>query len=128
MGASKPEWPDPYGDAPRLKLREREVPMQLVRPTSYMERWDVVSALNVNTNRAYIAALGLSCPPLRRLLSEGRVHYRGDALEYGGKVADYLLDQGAQFGELLAHGVAAVNLCITDLVGETEVKEAEGNS
>ena len=103
----------------RITLRDgsgRDV--ELVRPRSFAERYDVAAAAGENVHRACAAALGFSWVWLRRQLGpyDGR-----SACAYGGRVIDFLTDQGVPFEAVIEHGLAAMKLCTEGLVDGKEV-------
>lgn len=96
--------------------------MEIVRPTSIAERWDVMLIASESSThpRACAAALGLCWPRLRR-----RLPYRGDALKYGGDVIDLLVGEGASWKDVVALGSEALAMLAEGLVA---VEGAEGFS
>ena len=106
----------------QIKIKGKAVDVQLVRPSSFAERLDVSVAVRANPHRGLACALGLCWPRVRR-----RVPYKGDPATFGGQVLDHLEAEGADFGDVMTAGSAALDLCL-DIVTESEVKEAEGNS
>ena len=95
-------------------------PVRLAAPASLTMAFEVRDALLVSHQRAYAAALGLCWPKLAR-----KVPYRFDVLPYGGRVLDYLLDQGVPYHEVMQAGLAAYRLITRDLLSLAEVKEAQ---
>lgn len=106
----------------QIKIKGAPVNVQLVRPSSFAERLDVSVAVRANPHRGLACALGLCWARVRR-----RVPYKGDPAAFGGAVLDHLEAEGADFGDVMAVGAKALDLCL-DIVTEAEVKEAEGNS
>lgn len=129
----RPDWEPlvPVG-TPTLRFRVEDDkpptddPVNLVRPVSYAERWDVFTAQN--PQRAVTCALGLCWPKLRKALGKRGAVYHGDPMTYGGHVTDYLTSRGASIGDIMQHAVRAHALCIEGLIGDTEVDAARGNS
>lgn len=102
----------------KVKLLAREI--ELKKPASYAEAWDVASIGEKNQVRALAAALGI-CGVGRRL----KIAYNGDAMTYGGKVIDALVAQGVEMGNIVEAGGQAFAMCAEMLVGGVEVKTAE---
>jgi hypothetical protein len=106
----------------------REVTLAL--PGSMAIRYDIVGAGSSNAQRALWAALGVcwtagtsAGAPSARL---SRHQY--DPMAYGGAVFDELVSRGATPSQLLTAGRVAYDLLSANLVDESEVEEALGNS
>lgn len=102
-------------DSAALPARLAGAPLELIRPTSIAERWDVclLAAQPGLGHRSRAAALGLCWPRFRR-----RHPYRGDALAYSTVVLDELLGGDpplTTLGELVAPGLHALRLCLDGL-------------
>jgi hypothetical protein len=100
--------------------------LQLVVPPSFTERLDLVEALRTSENghRPACAALGLCWPRVRR-----RLPYSGKPLEYGGKVIDLLIGEGASMEEISSAAVQALELVMAAAMPSTAgVEAAVGNS
>jgi hypothetical protein len=93
--------------------------VQLAPLRSHAERWDLAQAAAINVQRACAAALGLSWLRLRKVVGK----YNGDAIEYGGTVIDYLIDQGSSYDEIILAGLEALKLATDGLAGGKEVRE-----
>src|SRR5262245_48479477 len=93
------------------------VPLELVVPTSHAERWELTLAMSDadghtdRISRVLAAALGLCWTKLRQYLAKDRIRYRGDIIEYGGAVVDYLCSHDrkipARYDQIVAAGRAA---------------------
>jgi hypothetical protein len=81
--------------------------------------YDLAHAATINVQRACGAALGVSWLRLNKAVGQ----YRGDAIEYGGTVIDYLIDQGASYDEIIMAGLEALKLATERLPGGKEVRE-----
>lgn len=90
-------------------------PLELVRPSSLAERWDiaVLAASGAPQHRLHAAAIGVCWPRFRR-----KNPYRGDAMAYSRIVIDTILTakEPAQIADLAIPGTEAVRLCLEDLV------------
>lgn len=107
--------------------------LQLELPRSLMDRDDVLNAVQECEGRVqpYVrcmsAALLLCWPAAQR--KDGVPRYRGDILDYGGKVYSFLLGHGATQADILRVGGVAVSLCIQAAVAQHSAQEeARGNS
>lgn len=81
-------------------------------PTSLAERWDLYGCSQTHPgHRALAAALGLSCPEIRR-----RHPYDGRAGVYGGVVIDALTTAGIPLAEILEAGQQALTAACEQLV------------
>ncbi len=98
----------------------------LVVPPSFSERLDLIEAVRTSENghRPAVAALGLCW---RRVRS--RLPYNGKPIEYGGRVIDYLIAEGATMEEISTAAVQALELVMAAAMPSTAgVEAAVGNS
>jgi hypothetical protein len=97
-------------EKPARKLAGADLVLR--KPASIAARWDVAITAGMEgcRPRALAAALGMCWPRFHR-----RYPYQGNALAYGGHVIDTLTKEGASFGEILAAGAEASELCVADL-------------
>lgn len=105
----------------------------LVKPRSYTLRSEVLAAATENPTRALAAALGVCCPrALKMLADQGkRVDYEAskcNALRFGGEVLDAFEAAGVEPSQVIEAGSVAFQMLAEALIGEREVKAAEGNS
>ena len=109
----------------RVTLRGQEV--LLTRPRSYAIRSEIVGFAGLNPTRAYMAALAVCLPHLRRpKVTLERCRY--DVGLFGGAVLDELMEDGHTMAELVDASHEAYQLLRSGLVTEAALKEAEGNS
>ena len=114
-----------------VKLGARQLEGAL--PSSYTQRHEIVAAAGNNVQRAFAAALGACVPRVERMLKAGgaRVSYEGSGfspLKYGGALIDGLVAAGVPLTEILEAGAECFKALAESLIGESEVKAAEGNS
>lgn len=106
--------------------------LQLELPRRLIDRNDVFSAaqglMNTQTyTRIACAALLLCWPTAQR--KAGAPRYKGEILDYGGEVYDFLLGHGATEAEVLRAGTVAIRLCNQASVAQLAAQEeARGNS
>jgi hypothetical protein len=107
-------------------IRVANAELVLVLPLSYCERIDLLTALQegIPHHRIAAAALGLCWPRVRR-----KIPYGGKVSEYGAKVVDTLLTEGASLEQIYEHGAKAIAM-IADapLPTPAGVDAAVGNS
>ena len=107
-------------------IRVANAELVLVLPVSYCERIDLLTALQEGLphHRIAAAALGLCWPRVRR-----KIPYSGKVSEYGAKVVDTLLVEGASLEQIYEHGAKAIAM-IADapLPTPAGVDAAAGNS
>lgn len=95
--------------------------LQLERPVSMVACYEVAAAAAGDTpHRALGAALGLCSAHVRNWVGP----YRGDVLEYGGRVLDYFLAREVPFEAIVEAGRAAWRLCADLVPTEPEVAAA----
>jgi hypothetical protein len=127
-----------WNDLP-LEAQQASLPRQLAGqhlqielPRRLIDRSDVLSAcqgqLNPQTYTRIVCAALLLCWPAAQRKS-GAPRYKGELLEYGGEVYEFLLGHGATEAEILRAGTVAMRLCnqaaVTQLLAQ---EEARGNS
>ena len=109
-----------------MSVRVANAELVLVLPSSYCERIDLLTALQdgLPHHRIAAAALGLCWPRVRR-----KIPYVGKVADYGAKVLDALLAEGATLEQIYEHGAKAIAL-IADapLPSAAGVEAAAGNS
>lgn len=135
--AQKPDGPERLGG----------VVLELVPLASHAERWALTFAMGDAEGRTemtilvFAAALGLSWPALRRYLAQDRIRFRGDVLEFGQQVVDYLATRPAveatptapargpvPINQISSAGRRAYTMARESLISEPAVKAAEGFS
>ncbi len=100
--------------------------VELILPSSFAERIDVVEALRDGSpvHRIAAAALGLCWPRVRR-----KIQYRGKLLDFGGQVIDLLSREGATMDEVYPVAAQALELVAQSaLPTQAGVDAAVGNS
>lgn len=101
-----------------IEVGERTIELQL--PASMAVRYEITYLAASAEHRAYAAALGVCWGRLQR-----RVRYRPGPAEYGGRVIDYLVDQGWSYPEVLQAGMAAFAWLADGLIDGAAVREQE---
>lgn len=109
---------------PVVKVGKHTITLGL--PPSYATRCDVLGAVAKNELRCSAACLGIcweAGPTMRAPASYSSCGY--DALLYGGKVVDALLEQGVGLGEIRAAGKVAFDLLLDSIPSGEAVQAAE---
>lgn len=110
------------------------IKLELFPPRLEVEKWDLLQATADADGssqvglRVFAAALGLSWPLFRR--AKDAPAYRGDVIDYGGKVIQYLAGKGLTQIEAMdavcVHGSKALQMCAEDTVNAADEEEAQG--
>lgn len=106
-----------------------EQAIELVKPSSVADCYDVINTVSANSIRGQAAALGMCARgdgrPVVRLQSKSGAHW----LAYGGAVVDYYAGKGLGVADWIEAAQEALGLVSGVIMGTTadEVKEAEGN-
>ena len=122
--------------APRKRVEdEGEVPQVLGQALDFelprpAVRYDILDAGNrrASNQRVMAGALGLCWPMLARKVRMQGHEPSYDVAEYGGRVLDYLLEQGASLTEIVKAGTYCYLKAIDDLPGLAGRREVAGNS
>lgn len=96
----------------------------IIPPQSFAALRDLIIAGQTNATRAMYAALGLS---LRLRNDDGPMplRYKGDPLDYGGQVMDWLQGNGADMNECDAAALECYRVCSAAYPSAPEVAERE---
>lgn len=100
-----------------------QLKVKFVVPGSLATRYEVAHAATKSDVRAFCAALGLCSAAIRNHVKPGH-----DLMQFGGQVLEWLLGEGVSFAEVYRAGNWAWLHVSKGLVGEREVKAAEGFS
>lgn len=103
-----------------------DLPRLIVRHDLYTSLGSGELGRSQTGNRLMAAALMLCWTSGRS--KAPHLRYRGDVLDYGGEVAEFLLEQGATWAEITTAGAAALNLVADSMVTRAAVDAAKGNS
>ena len=110
-----------------MKIAEQQI--ELVKPSSVADCYDVLTAIGANAIRGQAAALGVCARgdgrPVVRLKSKSAA----DWLAYGGAVVDYYAAKGLGVADWIEAAQGALDLISEAVAGTSsgEGKEAEGN-
>ena len=110
-----------------MQIGEQQI--ELVKPSSVADCYDVLNAVAANVIRGQAAALGMCARgdgrPVVRLQSKSAAHW----LAYGGAVVDYYASKGVGVADWIDAAQDALGLVSEVIKGTSsdEVKEAEGN-
>lgn len=113
-----------------MKVAGQTVDLEL--PTRAVIRHDLYASAATDrsreqTARRVVAAALLLCWPSASR-KPGVPRYRGDVLEYGGEVLDFLLGLGATPPEIMVAGNAAIQMVIDSFPKAEDLVKARGNS
>ena len=106
--------------------------MELDPPRRLVERYDLAAAsaehgrVEQTSRRVVAAALGLCWEGGGR--KAGWPVYRGDVLQFGGDVLEYLIGAGAPMSEIIAAGSVATRMIIESMPAPEHLERARGNS
>ena len=89
--------------------------------------YEVASLASVSGHRAALAALAL-CTRVGRAAKIDAAAYKGDLSRLAEDLADRLGDVGLTYPQAVMAGAECLALITASIVGESEVKKAEGNS
>lgn len=104
-----------------LKGERGSLKTRLVVPKSKGLRYEVTYAVTKSEPKAVCAALGLCSSAI-----QAHIPWRESVLEFGGRVLEWLLEQGVGYLDALNAGRVAWRLVSDGLVPESEVAAAEG--